>query len=172
MALTNICAIFANRLAINKRMTITTSTHNALVLRMIQKITPPNLTCINNKIRKSEVIFSLLHRALAPCVRAICVLLFGIMLLVGAGCSQESLQSTTEMELLHAESSALGSVSPDSIQRFATKVETYASQNPASQADPLWPEIIENIKSAAHGANINFHITINTAWGGEIIINF
>ena len=100
------------------------------------------------------------------------MLLFGIMLLVGAGCSQESLQSTSEMELLHAESSALGSVSPDSIQRFATKVETYASQNPASQSDPLWPEIIENIKSAAHGANINFHITINTAWDGEIIINF
>ena len=155
-------------------MTITTSTHNALALRMIQKITPspPDLIYINEEIRKSEVVFSLLHRALAPCGRAICVLLFGIMLLVGAGCSQDSLQSTSEMELLHAESSALGSVSPDSIQRFATKVETYASQNPASQADPLWPEIIENIKSAAHGANINFHITINTAWDGEIIINF
>ncbi len=153
-------------------MTITTSTHNALALRMIQEITPPNLTYINKKFRKSEAIFFLLHRALAPCVKAICVLLFGIMLLVGVGCSENSLQSTTEMEYLHAESSALGSVSPDSIQRFATKVETYASQNPASQADPLWPEIIENIKSAAHGANINFHITINTAWDGEIIINF
>ena len=149
-------------------MTITTSTHNALALRMIQKITPPILTCVKKSIFKSFFSFSLLHGALAPCVRALCVLLFGIMLLVGAGCSQESLQSTTEMELLHAESSALGSVSPDSIQRFATKVETYASQNPASQADPLWPEIIENIKSAAHGANITLHITINTAWGGEI----
>ena len=68
-------------------MTISPSTYNALVLRMIQKITPPDLTYINKKVRKSEVIFSLLHRALAPCVRAICVLLFGIMLLVGAGCS-------------------------------------------------------------------------------------
>ena len=90
------------------------------------------------------------------------------MLLLGAGCSQDSLQSTTEMEQLHAESSALGSVSPDSIQRFAAKIETYASQNPASQADPLWPEIIENIKSAAHGASIHFVITINTEWDGEI----
>ena len=72
------------------------------------------------------------------------------------------------MELLHAESSALGSVSNDSIQRFAYKVETYASQNPASQADPLWPEIIENIKSAAHGASIHFVITINPDWEGEI----
>lgn len=90
------------------------------------------------------------------------------MLLVGTGCSQDALQSTTEMELLHAESSALGSVSPDSIQRFATKVEAYASHNPTAQTDPLWSEIIENIKSAAHGANINFHITINTAWDGEI----
>ena len=94
------------------------------------------------------------------------------MLLVGVGCSQESLQSTTEMELLHAESSRLSSVPADSIQRFAAKVETYASQNPTSQADPLWPEIIENIKSAAHGANITLHITINTAWEGEIEYNF
>ena len=153
-------------------MTITTSTHNALALRMIQKITPPNLTYTNKKIRKSEVIFSLLHRALAPCVRAICVLLFGIMLLVGAGCSEESLQSTTEMEYLHAESSALGSVSNDSIQRFAYKVETYAQNHPQAQADPLWPEIIENIKSAAHGASIHFVITINTEWDGEIEYNF
>ena len=168
LALTNICIIFANRLAINKRMTITTSTHNAIVLRMIQKITPPILTCVKKSIFKSFFSFSLLHGAYALCGRAFCVLLFGIMLLVGAGCSQESLQSTSEMELLHAESSALGSVSPDSIQRFATKVETYASQNPASQADPLWPEIIENIKSAARGASIHFVITINTAWDGEI----
>jgi hypothetical protein len=96
------------------------------------------------------------------------VLLFGIMLLVGAGCSQESLQSTTEMEQLHAESSRLSSVPADSIQRFATKVETYAQNHPQAHADPLWPEIIENIKSAAHGANITLHITINTAWDGEI----
>lgn len=149
-------------------MTITTSTHNALALRMIQKITPPNLTYINKKIRKSEVIFSLLHRALAPCVRAFCVLLFGLMLLVGAGCSKDSIQSTSEMEYLHAESSALGSVSNDSIQRFAYKVETYAQNHPQAQADPLWPEIIENIKSAARGASIHFVITINTEWDGEI----
>ena len=153
-------------------MTITTSTHNALALRMIQKITPPNLTYINKNIRKSEVIFSLLHRALAPCVRALCVLLLGAMLLVGAGCSQESLQSTTEMELLHAESSRLANVSADSIQRFATKVETYASHNPTAQTDPLWTEIIENIHSAATGASIHFVITINTEWDGEIEYNF
>ena len=75
------------------------------------------------------------------------------------------------MELLHAESSALGSVSPDSIQRFATKVETYASQNPASQADPLWPEIIENIKSAAHGANITLphHHQHRMGWGDRVL---
>ncbi len=90
------------------------------------------------------------------------------MLLVGVGCSQESLQSTSEMEQLHAESSRLGSVPADSIQRFATKVETYASQNPTVQTDPLWSEIIENIKSAARGASIHFVITINTEWDGEI----
>ena len=72
------------------------------------------------------------------------------------------------MEYLHAESSALGSVSPDSIQRFATKVEAYAQNHPQAQADPLWPEIIENIKSAAHGASIHFVITINNEWDGEI----
>ena len=95
-------------------------------------------------------------------------MLFGLLLLVGAGCSKDSLQSPTEMEYLHAESSALGSVSNDSIQRFAYKVETYAQNHPQAQADPLWPEIIENIKSAAHGASIHFVITINTEWDGEI----
>ena len=114
----------------------------------------------------------MLHGAYALCGRAFCVLLFGLMLLVDAGCSKDSFQSTSEMEYLHAESSALGSVSNDSIQRFAYKVETYAQNHPQAQADPLWPEIIENIKSAAHGASIHFVITINTEWDGEIIINF
>ena len=153
-------------------MTITTSTHIAIVLRMIQKITPPNLTCVKKSIFKSFFSFSLLHRAYAPCGRAFCVLLFGLMLLVGVGCSKDSLQSPTEMEYLHAESSALGSVSNDSIQRFAYKVETYAQNHPQAQADPLWPEIIENIKSAARGASIHFVITINTEWDGEIEYNF
>ena len=150
-------------------MTITTSTHNALALRMIQKITPPILTYIKIFVRSYRfVLFSLLHRAFAPCGRVSCVLLLGAVLLVSISCSQDALQSSTEMDLLHAESSALGSVSPDSIQRFATKVENYASQNPASQADPLWPEIIENIHSAATGASIHFVITINTEWDGEL----
>lgn len=90
------------------------------------------------------------------------------MLLVGAGCSKESLQSTVEMECLYAESTTLPTVAADSIQRFAYKVETYAQKNPQAQADPLWPEIIENIKSAAHGASIHFVITINPDWEGEI----
>jgi hypothetical protein len=72
------------------------------------------------------------------------------------------------MEYFYNESRGLTKVSPDSIQRFATKVENYASHNPTVQSDPLWTEIIENIQSAAHGANITFHITINTAWDGEI----
>lgn len=72
------------------------------------------------------------------------------------------------MEYFYAESKALGSVSNDSIQRFATKVETYAQNHPQAQADPLWPEIIENIKSAAQGASINIVITINTEWDGVI----
>ncbi len=139
LALTNICAIFANRFAINKRMTITTSTHNSMALRMIQKITPPNLVYVNKERYNKYLCFhvALLHRAFAPCGRAFCVLLFGLMLLVGAGCSDDSLQSTTEMEYLHAESSALGSVSNDSIQRFAYKVETYAQKHPQAQSYPL-----------------------------------
>lgn len=94
------------------------------------------------------------------------------MLIVAAGCNKESLQTPTEMEYLYAESSALKSVSNDSIQRFATKVETYANKHPQAQADPLWPEIIENIKSAAHGASIHFVITIYPEWDGVIEYNF
>lgn len=96
------------------------------------------------------------------------MLLLGAVLLVSISCSQDALQSSPEMELLHAESSRLANVSADSIQRFATKVETYASHNPTAQTDPLWTEIIENIHSAATGASIHFVITINTDWDGEI----
>ena len=94
------------------------------------------------------------------------------MLLAGMRCSQDALQASPEMELLHAESSRLANVSADSIQRFATKVETFASHNPSVQSDPLWTEIIENIQSAARSASINIHITINTDWDGETIIYF
>ena len=121
-------------------MTITTSTHNSMAFRMIQKI--------------------ISHELSFP--------LFGLMLLVGVGCSKDPLQSTSEMEYLYAESSALGSVSNDSIQRFVYKVETYAQKHSQAQADSLWPEIIENIKSAANGASIHFVITINTEWDDEI----
>ena len=148
------------------------TTHNALAVRMIQKITPPVLTSVKSLTVLSFFSFTLLHRASAPCGRAFCVLLLGAMLLAGAACSGDAPQSTREMELLYAESSGLSHVPADSIQRFATKVETYARQTPTAQTDPLWTEIIENIQSAAHGTNITFHITINTAWDGEIIINF
>ncbi|WP_155993352.1 hypothetical protein [Prevotella sp. P6B1] len=100
------------------------------------------------------------------------MLLLGVMLLVGAGCAKDVPQSSVDMQYFYAESSALHTVAADSIQRFAVKVETYAQQNPQAKADPLWPEIIDNIKSAAQGANIHFVITIDTEWEGEIEIYF
>ncbi len=149
-------------------MSVISSTLTNQTLRMIQKITPPNLTYVKKLIHNILVIHPLPHRAYARCDRPFGVLLLGTVLLIGTGCSQDALQSTSVMEYLHAESSGLGSVSNDSIQRFAYKVESYAQVHPQAQADPLWPEIIENIKSAANGASIHFVITINTAWDGEI----
>ncbi len=87
-------------------------------------------------------------------------------------CSGDSLQPSTKMEYLYAESNSLCHVSPDSIQRFATKVQLYLNNNPALQADPLLSKILENIHRAAYGANINIRISIDTEWDGVTIINF
>ncbi|WP_028913073.1 hypothetical protein [Prevotella sp. MA2016] len=80
--------------------------------------------------------------------------------------------SLNSMAYLYDESVRLSAVSSDSIQRFATKVETYVIKNPAEQFNPLYSEIKYNITQAAKSGGINLVITINTEWEGDTTIYF
>ncbi len=138
-------------------MTINSTTHNKLISRVI------NSNCPTRICRDLRTLFLALSLAVVSIFAASAL----------SSCSQESLDPQIgNLESFYSESQGLKFVAGDSIQRFATKVETYASKNPTIQTDPLWSEIIENIRSAAHGANIHIAITINSEWDGEITINF
>ena len=63
--------------------------------------------------------------------------------------------SSPEMVSFYQESLTLKSVAPDSVQRFADKVNAYASNNPAAKEDPLYQEIQDNI-----GYIISFNIVV------------
>lgn len=155
-------------------MTITTSTHNAIVLRMIQKITPPILTCVKKSFLKSFFSFSLLHRAYALCGRAFCVLLFVLMLFVGVGCSKDDI---SPMHQMYNESMGLPSTSIDSVKTFTTKFSNYLKSNPAGWNDEYCNPTIENMKYACSVFGYELNITsvafhFNTEWEGEYIIEF
>ena len=115
-------------------------TYNSLIIRVL--FTRPHVSPNNIGLHKGWTHIRPATSGFASCGRAFCMLLLGFMLFVGTGCTNESLQSTGEMERLYAESTTLPTVAADSIQRFAYKLETYAQKNPQAQADPLWPEII------------------------------
>ena len=70
------------------------------------------------------------------------------------------------------ESTHLPAATTDSIHRFATKVETYVIKNPEEKANPLYPEIRNNITKAAQAGGIKLIITIDTAWAGDTTIYF
>ena len=90
-----------------------------------------------------------------------------------SSCSKESFGSQIEnMESFYGESLGLKAVAGDSIKRFATKVETYVYKYPEERKNPYYPEIVENIKSAAKAGNLIITITIETEWEGEIIIRY
>ncbi len=122
----------------------------------------------NYKNSKTKLMGGILISSVSMCK----IVVFSFIFFGFIGCNQDSFQSPREVEYLYAESSALSKVTPDSIQRFATKVEIYANNNPAIQSDPLWREIIENIQSAALGANLTIRITLDTEWEGETTIYF
>ena len=90
-----------------------------------------------------------------------------------SACSKEVLGAPIEdMEYFYGESLGLKSVAGDSIQRFATKVETYVYKNPEERKNPYYPEIVDNIKDAAQAGNIVITITIETEWVGVIEIHY
>ena len=69
--------------------------------------------------------------------------------LIMLSCEQSSVCVAPEptMESYYKESLTLKSVEPDSVQRFAVKVNSYTAAHPAAKADPLYQEIMNNISS-------------------------
>lgn len=90
-----------------------------------------------------------------------------------SACSKEVLGAPVQdMEYFYNESRGLTKVSPDSIQRFATKVENYVTYYPETKSDPYYPEIVDNINDAAKLCGLTIHITLNPEWKGEIEYNY
>lgn len=86
-----------------------------------------------------------------------------------SSCSKEAFGAPIEdMEYFYNESRGLTKVSPDSILRFATKVENYVTYYPETKSDPYYPEIVDNINDAAKLCGLTIHITLNPEWEGEI----
>ena len=138
-------------------MTINLTKYNALSHRAITKIAPPN--------SHSRFITSLLALSLAV------VALFATSAL--SSCSKDAIGAPVQdMEYFYGESLGLKSVAGDSIQRFATKVETYVYKYPEERKNPYYPEIVDNINDAAKLCGLTIHITLNPEWKGEIEINY
>ena len=138
-------------------MTNNSSTHNKLFSRVISQITPPN------SHRRLRISLLALPIAVVALVAALAL----------SSCSKESFGSQIEdMEYFYNESCGLTRVAGDSIQRFATKVETYVVHYPEEKYNPYYPEIVDNIKSAAKAGNLVITITIETEWEGEVEIKY
>lgn len=74
---------------------------------------------------------------------------------VFASCSKEIIYTLIEdMECFYIESSGLNEVAGDSIQRFATKVETYETSCTETKADPYYPDIISGLLTRLQIDNI------------------
>lgn len=50
-----------------------------------------------------------------------------------------------EMASFYQESLTLKSVAPDSVQRFADKVDAYTHSNPSAKENPMYQQIMDNI---------------------------
>ena len=89
-----------------------------------------------------------------------------------SSCSGDSYPVLDDMENLYNESCRLNSVTPDSIQRFVAKFQTYVNSNPEAQRNPDYYNILNNIESAAKTYGISITITINGAWKGDTTIYY
>lgn len=76
--------------------------------------------------------------------------------------------SMPEMKAFYQESLTLPSVSSDSVGRFARRFDNFIDETPEAYDDPLYPKIIENIKTVS----LNITITCDTAWAGTTYIHY
>lgn len=138
-------------------MTINLTKYNALIHRAITKIAPPN--------SYSRFITSLLALSLAV------VALFATSAL--SSCSKDIIDAPVEdMEYFYYESCGLTKVAGDSIQRFATKVDTYVTRYPETKTNPHFPDIVDNIKEAAKNCGLVITLNFDPEWDGEIEYHF
>ena len=141
--------------------------HNTLIYR---RLLPPPISCVpsvasdqrssapcnvSNTYRKAATP-TLLHRAMALCGGVFLCLLFALGL---SSCEKEVLRYQ-EMVQYHAESQTLPPVAVDSVGRFEQKVQGFVALNPAAAEDPLFPEILKNIRQAL----VRFNLTLDPDW--------
>ncbi len=72
------------------------------------------------------------------------------------------------MEDFYTESIKLPTVTKDSVKKFSCKVDGYVAKFPQAKQHKRYPQILSNIQAAS----VRISIGIDTAWKGEIIINF
>ena len=154
MALRSIFPIFAHIITRPEAMNTCNQRHNTLKHRGL--IPPPISQCDVNNAYSKAATPTLLHRAMALCGGVFVCLLFALGL---SSCEKEVLRYE-EMVQYHAESLTLPSVAVDSVGRFEQKVEGFVALHPAAAEDPLFPEILDNIRQAL----VRFNLTLDPDW--------
>ena len=93
-----------------------------------------------------------------------------LLLCLGISSCEKQVEDVRYQEMVdfHAESFGLYQVESDSVSRFSQKVDAFVVQHPAAAADPLYPEILQNIQNYS----LRISITIDTTWDGEYYIEF
>ncbi len=132
-------------------MSVIASTLTNQALRMIQKITPSNVTSFNKLF-----------------------LLIGVLAFVFASCDKVDI---TPMRQFYNESVNLHVATLDSITHFCDKFGTYVTIHPDSRRDAYYPPTLDNLKTAAslHGCTIqevNLTIHVNPEWEDGLEIHF
>ena len=84
---------------------------------------------------------------------------------IAVGCEKEVVN---RMENLYHESMGLPNVTLDSVKSFSAKVNNYVTQYPDEKSNPLYPLIIDNIKSA----QLKITIIIDDKWKDSTYIYF
>ncbi len=98
-------------------------------------------------------------------MKKLIIILFATALPLFYGCEKDVVDYMADY---YQESLGLKNVSIDSVQTFSNKVENYVSINPEEKANPLYPKIVNNIKSAM----VTITITIDGEWGDSIKIEY
>ncbi len=98
-------------------------------------------------------------------MKKLIIILFLTALPLFYGCEKDAVDYMADY---YSESLGLKNVSIDSVQTFSNKVDNYVTINPEEKANPLYPKIVSNIKSAM----VSFNITVDDNWEDSIKIEY